>query len=112
MNGRQPLKSRARASRGSYHSTILRVLGCMAVTVLPGFGFAGAQTPPDAGALLQQIEKEKRNPLPPQSAPQLALPQPLQSFGSAAVTVKAFRFTGNTLLTSKELAASVAGFVN
>jgi hemolysin activation/secretion protein len=87
------------------------MLACITITALSGCGVAHAQTP-DAGALLQQIEKEKRNPLPPKSEPQLALPQPLQSFGSATVTVKEFRFIGNTLLTSKELAARVAGFAN
>ena len=102
---------RAPTGRSKNATFLSRILACTTVATLAGVGVTRAQAP-DAGALLQQIEKQKRNPLPPKAAPQLALPQPLQSFGSAMVEVKEFRFTGNTLLTSKELAARVAGFAN
>jgi hemolysin activation/secretion protein len=75
-------------------------------------GFARAQTVPDAGSLLQQIEKQQHNPLPPKSAPQFAPPLPLQSLGGATVTVKSFHFTGNTLLTDRQLLTVVNGFTD
>jgi hemolysin activation/secretion protein len=75
-------------------------------------GFARAQAVPDAGSLLQQIEKQQHNPLPPKSAPLFAPPPPMQSLGGATVTVKSFRFTGNTLLTEKQLLTVVNGFTD
>jgi hemolysin activation/secretion protein len=68
------------------------------------------QTLPDAGTVRQQIEQERRNALPPKSAPQFLPPPPMVSMGGATVTVNAFQFAGNTLLTSERLAHSVTGF--
>jgi hemolysin activation/secretion protein len=97
-----------------HSSKIIRfhALICAAVIAVAVPGFARAQTPPDAGSLLRQIEQQQHNPLPPKSAPQFLPPPPMQSLGGATVTVKAFGFTGNKLLTDKQLAAAVAGFVN
>ena len=75
-------------------------------------GFASAQAPPDAGSLLKQIEQQRHDSLPPKSAPQFVPPPPLQSLGGTTVTVKAFQFAGNSLLTTEKLAPSVATFID
>jgi hemolysin activation/secretion protein len=77
---------------------------------LLGAGVAHAQTPPDAGSLLQQIEREQHPGLPPKALPQFELPPPLQSLGGPTVTVHVFNFEGNTLLSSERLAPAVAKF--
>ena len=84
----------------------------LAAAALLGSGFAGAQTVPDAGSVLQQIEKQRHPVLPPKSAPLLAPPQ-MQPPGDATftVTVQEFRFAGNSLLTAKQLTPVVARFV-
>ena len=71
-----------------------------------------AQSTPDAGSVLRQIEGDRRPALPPEPAPELApAPPPLESIGGATVTAAAFRFAGNTLLSSAELEQHVAAFV-
>ncbi len=85
---------------------------CAIAVALVGGGIASAQTTPDAGALLKQIEQQRPVPLPPQSAPQFMPPPPLQSLGGATVTVTAFRFAGNTLLSAEQLVPSVSDFLN
>ena len=71
-----------------------------------------AQSTPDAGSVLRQIEGDRRPALPPEPAPELApAPPPLESIGGATVTATAFRFAGNTLLSSAELEQHVAAFV-
>lgn len=72
-------------------------------------GLVQAQTPPDAGTLLQQIEKG-RMPLPPKPGPSLSAPPPMRELAGATVTVTAFRFTGNTLIGNEQLTAAVAAF--
>src|SRR5436190_10999797 len=69
-----------------------------------------AQSVPDAGSVLQQIEQQQHEPLPDKSAPMFMPPAPMQSLGGAEVTVTAFRFAGNTLMSDTELARSVARF--
>jgi hemolysin activation/secretion protein len=86
-------------------------LVCIAVGLMAS-GAVRAQTPPDAGSLLQQIEKQQHNQLPPKSPPQFLPPAPLQSHGGTTVSVSAFRFAGNTLLRSQQLSSVVAGFTN
>ena len=77
-----------------------------------GLSFSGwAQTPPDAGSLRQQIEQQRPQPLPaarPQSAP---LPPQIQPTTGMSVMVKSFRFAGNTLLSSEQLAPALQPFV-
>lgn len=85
---------------------------CAVAVALMGSGIANAQTTPDAGALLKQIEQQRPVPLPPQSAPQFMPPPPLQSLGGATVTVTSFRFAGNTLLSAEQLMPSVTDFLN
>ncbi len=65
---------------------------------------ASAQTPPDAGVLRQQIERDKLPPLPPATQPtRPAEPPPIAAPDGASITVKAFRFAGNTLLAVEQL---------
>jgi hemolysin activation/secretion protein len=71
---------------------------------------ADAQTPPDAGTVLQQIERDRRPALPPKSAPLLLAPPPMEAMGGPTVTVSSFSFAGNTLLTGRQLSRAVAGF--
>ena len=70
-----------------------------------------AQTVPDAGTVLQQIEQDQHPALPPKSAPLFLPPPPMESIGGETVTLTGFKFAGNTLLTSKQLSLVVAGFV-
>jgi hemolysin activation/secretion protein len=72
---------------------------------------AVAQTVPNAGTVLQQIQQEQRPALPPKSAPLLLPPPPMESIGGATVTVTAFTFVGNTLLSSAKLAPVVKSYV-
>jgi hemolysin activation/secretion protein len=69
-----------------------------------------AQSAPEAGTLLQQIEKQKQPALPPKAGPLFAPPAVLESLGGATVVVKEFRFAGNTRLTNAQLGAAVASF--
>jgi hemolysin activation/secretion protein len=87
-------------------------VSCAAAVLLGSSAAAYAQTPPDAGSLLQQIEQQRRPALPPKGTPQFTPPPPLQSIGGATVTVTAFRFAGNTLLSAAQLAPVVAEFQN
>lgn len=71
-----------------------------------------AQTLPDAGALRQQIERERQPPLPGRATPERpAAPPALKPIEGVSLTVKAFRFAGNTLLSNETLAAAVAGYL-
>lgn len=73
-----------------------------------------AQAPPDAGALQQQIDRERRQSLPPGGVlerPPTPPPELPAQPGGATITVSSFRFVGNTLVDSAELAKAVSGFV-
>jgi hemolysin activation/secretion protein len=83
----------------------------MCATALAATVAAEAQTVPDAGTVLQQIEQQRRPALPPKSAPLLLPPPPMESIGGATVTVTSFAFAGNTLMSSKLLSRAVSGFV-
>ena len=71
---------------------------------------ATAQTPPDAGSLLRETERQTRQlPKPgPQAVPQA--PAPAATDG-VRVSVKAFRISGNTLISEPELQAVLAPWV-
>lgn len=69
-----------------------------------------AQTPPDAGSLRQQIEQQRSVPLPAARPERVATPPEIQPTAGMKVRVKAFRFAGNTLLSSEQLATPVASF--
>ena len=72
-----------------------------------------AQALPDAGSLRQQIEQQRSLPVPPAAPlPRVALPPEIQSLAGIKVRTKAFRFAGNTLLGSEQLAQAVADFAS
>ncbi len=71
-----------------------------------------AQTAPDAGALRGQIEQRTPNLLPPQKPPLPAPPPEYKPTAGLVVTVKAFQFVGNQLLSQAQLAAAVASYLN
>lgn len=72
-----------------------------------------AQTPPDAGALQQQIERERQQQMPRRMAPDKpALAAAIKPAAGVVVTVKQYRFLGNTLLSSEQLAPAVAPYLN
>lgn len=74
---------------------------------------AMAQTPPDAGALQQQIDRERQQQMPKRIAPEKpAAPAAMKPAAGVSVTVRQFRFSGNTLLTAEQLAPAVADFLN
>jgi hemolysin activation/secretion protein len=74
-------------------------------------GLARAQTPPDAGSVLQRIEREQQPALPPKGMPEFEPPPPMQTLGGPTVTVNEFRFAGNQLLSSRQLAPAVARYL-
>lgn len=72
-----------------------------------------AQTPPDAGVLQQQIERERSMRLPPQGAPAPAVsPADMRPVEGMVVTIREFRLAGNTLLGSEELLPVLAPYLN
>jgi hemolysin activation/secretion protein len=85
-------------------------LALSAIALLHG-GLADAQAIPDAGSIRRQIEQQQRDSLPPQAAPQFVPPPALESLGGVEVTVDEFRFAGNSLLTTEQLAPSVTSFI-
>ncbi|WP_426071177.1 ShlB/FhaC/HecB family hemolysin secretion/activation protein [Janthinobacterium sp. DSP2-3-3] len=91
------------------HRSPLYILTVLSISVSSAF----AQTVPDAGSLLQQIEKGR---LPPPSSKQVPLlaapPQPMKELSGMSVTVSRFQFAGNTLLTEAQLAPAVARYLN
>ena len=94
----------------------LRVLTrrLLSLSLVLGLHITGwAQTAPDAGSLLQQLERERRPALPPKALPSRpAEPAALQPLQGASVTVSSFRFVGNTLLSAGQLAPAVAEYLN
>ena len=84
------------------------VLLSAAVAVLAPIA-ARSQAVPDAGSVLRQIEEQQRQQPPPVPPPEIApAPPPLESIGGATVSVTEFRFAGNSLISSDELAPHVA----
>src|SRR5262249_10854304 len=69
---------------------------------------------PDAGALRQQIERERQgSPLPAANAAvQTEQAAPLALPSGASLTVRSFRFSGNTLMRSDELEPVVAPWLD
>ncbi len=72
-----------------------------------------AQIAPDAGALRQQIERDREVQLPRRLAPEKpATPAAIQPVVGISVTVRQFNFAGNTLLTSAQLTPALADYLN
>lgn len=86
---------------------------CVLALVLASAGtVVFAQTPPDAGALQQQIERDLERPLP-EVPPPVVPPAPVAapSTDGVKVTVAGFSFQGNTRLPTEKLQAVTARFV-
>ena len=95
--------------RLSYIINVTASLLCVLVLPLT----ARAQTPADAGQLLQQIEKERGTALPREGMPKVTpAPEPMKVEQGVTLTVTAFRFAGNTLLGDDQLMPAVAEFLN
>ncbi len=76
-------------------------------------GTAQAQVRPDAGALQQQIDRERQQALPPRGVIERpAEPPAMTPPGAVTIKVTAFRFAGNTLLRSDQLSPAVEAFRN
>ncbi|NHZ33416.1 ShlB/FhaC/HecB family hemolysin secretion/activation protein [Massilia rubra] len=88
--------------------TLVRHRKCLVAVALFSLQTVHAQTTPDAGSLLQQIEKG-RPPPPRTNAPAVGVPPPMRALSGSTVTVTAFRFVGNTLLSNEQLGAALAG---
>jgi len=91
-------------SKNSYGS----VLGVLAALVQSAY----AQTTPDAGALRQQIERQLPSAVTTETKPLTALPPEFTPAAGLSISVKAFRFAGNTLLSDAQIAPAVAGYLN
>jgi hemolysin activation/secretion protein len=88
-------------------------LAPLALIGLSGVYSAHAQTPPDAGTLRQQIERDRVIPLPRQLAPEKApLPPAMESVPGISLNVKSFRFVGNTLLSTSQLELVIVSWLN
>ncbi len=81
--------------------------------ILMASAVAHAQTAPDAGSLLQQIDRERSQALPRKVLPERpAEPEPMKPRSGATIVVTSFRFAGNTLFSSEQLAAAVTPYLN
>ena len=88
------------------------LLALAALIPVAGVHAAPPLATPDAGSLLQQIEQNQKQNLPHKMTPDKpAEPAHMQMQGGI-ITVKSFRFSGNTLLSSEKLATVVAGYLN
>lgn len=91
---------------GRLPHTLILLTACLVAT-------ATHAAQPDAGALRQQIEQERAVPLPQQGAGVGAPTTTSESTeGQITVTVQAFHFAGNTLLTGVELERVVAPWLH
>lgn len=90
-----------------------RTLRCALAMALASAGaVAFAQTPPDAGALQQQIERDLQRPLPEVQRPVVpVVPAETAAPSGVTVTVSRFEFKGNTKLQTEKLQAVTARFV-
>src|SRR5437016_5332947 len=86
---------------------------CFAALLMLTMAPAYSQTPPDAGSVRQEIQN-KREPVEPKEAAPASVPPPtsVDAPAEASVTVKSFRFTGNTLISERELSLGVEQFRN
>ena len=86
---------------------------CTLLTSLALIPIVHAQTPPDAGSVLQQIERDRvpqRVPTAPNLSSDLP-PEPMKAKKGLSVDVKQFEFVGNTLLSSVKLQELVKSYV-
>jgi hemolysin activation/secretion protein len=72
-----------------------------------------AQIPPDAGAVRQEVERQRDAAQPPAAAPPVTTTEPEQRASEGpTVKVTAFRFFGNTLLSEAQLNDAVESLIN
>ena len=90
---------------------LLCIISIPAQLALPAWAFA--QTLPDAGILQQQIDRDRKQALPPAALPsQAARPTEAKPPQGLTLEVKRFKFVGSSLLPDQTVAAAVAGFLN
>lgn len=105
----------------AFYFTCLRNIGdrycgaglILLVLIAAPFDMGLAQALPDAGALQQQIDRERLQALPPGGVierPPVPPPALAPQAGGATVTVSSFRFAGNTLVDSADLAKAVSDY--
>jgi hemolysin activation/secretion protein len=84
-----------------------------AASLCAALGPLQAQTVPDAGAIRQQIEQGRQPAWPQQQIP-VPPASPLAPPDTSGVVVKlsAFRFSGNTRISSETLQAALTGYIN
>lgn len=87
---------------------------CGVCVLVSAIGDACAQVPPNAGSLLQQIDRDRPSTVRPAMPAATPMPPPLPApkDPQLTVTVAAFKFAGNTLLTDDKLQSAVASFLN
>lgn len=71
-----------------------------------------AQTPPDAGTLQQQLERQLPQVMPSEKKPLAPLPAEMKPATGVTITVQVFRFSGNTLLSAEQLVPAVEPYLN
>jgi hemolysin activation/secretion protein len=104
--------SRARPIHGVAGGGVIARVTVAALAALLGANIVRAQTLPNAGSELQQLQREHPKPLPPAAPPSFEPPPPLQSLGGVTVTINQFRFAGNTLMTDRRLSRVVSSFLH
>lgn len=94
-------------------SMMNRLLFTLTMPLLTAAMVSHAASTPDAGQLLQQIEKERGMLLPKQATPETSpLPQVMKPPAGETVIVTSFNFKGNTLLKNEALATVVSEYLN
>lgn len=84
----------------------------IALALLGSTARVQAQVPPDAGSLRQQIEQQREGSLPQAVRPERVTPPPeIQAPVGMTVQAQAFRFAGNTLLSTEQLAPALSDFI-
>jgi hemolysin activation/secretion protein len=96
---------------------LLKCISCkQAASSLAVLGFALstlAQAAPDAGSILQEIERDRKPAAPSTSAPPLIKPEAKpKSQNEATVVVKKFTVSGNTLIAESVLEAVIDSYRN
>ena len=101
------------ANKKNYIATQIRASLLMLMSIFV-YSNTAAQAIPDAGSILQQIERDKATRQLPK-APQLQaapIPEAMPSKNDLRVQVKRFEFVGNNLLSNKILEQAISTYVN
>ena len=95
----------------SWFVWVISALACGGICG-PAAHAQSAGTPPNAGSLQQQLEREQQSPTQRLQVKPPGKPMTEPPAVGQTVQVKAFRFEGNTLLTQEQLQAVVAPLLN